>query len=553
MKRLIVAAAVTIFAAGIAQAGEITMKIEKQYLNFPISHSVESKAMKITGKGIDEWPFSIRIADQTTDYWIFRDVTPYKGKTITISYEGDPAGLKEIYQGDQIHDQDKIYKEKTRPQVTYTQRVGWNNDPNGMVYFDGEYHLYYQHNPYDRDWNNMTWGHAVSRDLIHWHQLPDAISPDRLGTIFSGSAVIDYENTAGFNKKGEPALIAIYTQDGKNAAGEGRQVQSIAYSNDKGRTFTKYEGNPVIDSYDKWQNVNTRDPKVFRYAPNDNWVMILNERDGHSIYTSGDLKEWKFESHFENMWECPELFELAIDGDPNNTKWVTYGASGTYMIGEFDGRVFTPQQGKFYYQKGSVYASQTFNDSPDGRRIQMGWSHINHPDLRVQGMMTIPAELTLRTTPNGVRLFSEPVKEFDMLKKDIKTYTGLTGDEANKILSRYPDEPLYIKFDCTRAEATWGGFNLYGQNIISYDMNQNTVNGIPFSPGDFASTRLTGEIIIDRTAVQVFLDGGALSLTLPRNLAQEKKESGLEFFGIGVKMNSMEVSPLESIWKDEVK
>ena len=181
--------------------------------------------------------------------------------------------------------------------------------------------------------------------------------------------MIDYDNTAGFNKKNEPALVAAYTVDNPE-----KQRQCIAYSLDKGRTFTKYEGNPVIDSKAKWNSKDTRDPKVFWYAPGKHWVMVLNERDGHSIYNSADLKNWEYKSHVTGFWECPELFELPVDGDKNHTKWVMYGASGTYMLGSFDGQTFTPEAGKYYYYTGSMYAAQTYSNIPasDGRRIQIG-------------------------------------------------------------------------------------------------------------------------------------------------------------------------------------
>lgn len=273
-------------------AGDVTLKITKKYINLPVSHQMDRKKMTFEVKGAPERNFVIRLADGKPDYWVFCDVSSWKGKTLRISYEGESAGLEKIYQDDVIAGQDSLYKEKNRPQFHFTTRRGWINDPNGLVYYEGEYHLFYQHNPYEREWENMTWGHAVSRDLVHWEELPDALHPDELGTIFSGSAVIDYDNTAGFNKKGEPALVAAYTVDNPE-----KQRQCIAYSLDRGRTFTKYEGNPVIDSKAKWNSKDTRDPKVFWYAPGKHWVMVLNERDGHSIYNSSDLKNWEYKSH----------------------------------------------------------------------------------------------------------------------------------------------------------------------------------------------------------------------------------------------------------------
>ena len=543
MRKVILALIAMLFPVTTISAGQVKIKIEKQYLNFPVCQGIDGGNMKISGNGVDEWPFHIKLADGTTDYWVFRDVSGYKGKTLTITFDGDRQGLGQIYQDDKIAGADDLYRETNRPQVHFTPKVGWHNDPNGMLYYDGEYHLFFQHNPYEREWNNMHWGHAVSRDLIHWEELPEALFPDSLGTIFSGSAVMDFKNTAGFNKDGKIAMLAYYTQNGRD-----RQVQSMSYSLDKGRTWTIYDKNPLIDSKETWNNVNTRDPKVFWFEPGKHWVLVVNERDGQSIYNSLDGKEWKYESHTEGFWECPELFELAVDGNPSNKKWVMYGASGTYMIGSFDGRKFTPELGKFYYQKGNIYAAQTFTDAPDGRRIQIGWCTIDNPGMRFKSMMSVPTLLTLRTTPNGIRLFSEPVKEFDMLKQDVRTYSDLTPAQANEILASYPtNEPLYVKFKWTMFEATGASLALNGQNLLNYDMNHNTANGVPFTVSAIASMKMCGEVILDRTAAEVFLDSGALSLTVQRNLADENKD-GLRFGGSLTKIDKLEISPLSSIW-----
>ena len=217
---LILCSLLPLCASGV-QAENIALKITKRYLNFPVSHGQERGRM-------------------------------------TFETEGEPRGLGKIYQSDRIAGQDSLYREKNRPQFHFTTRRGWINDPNGLVFHDGEYHLFYQHNPYEREWQNMHWGHAVSKDLVHWEELPDALFPDGLGTMYSGSAVIDCANTAGFSRDGTPALVAVYT-----AAGPERQVQCVAYSLDNGRTFTKYAGNPVIDSPDIgcWCSTNATDTR----------------------------------------------------------------------------------------------------------------------------------------------------------------------------------------------------------------------------------------------------------------------------------------------------
>jgi len=524
-------------------ADDISVKITKRYLNLPVSHRVDRADMTFTVDGKTDRTFKIRLAPGDADYWVFCDMSAYKNKTVKISYPGNNSGLVAIYQADEIAGQDSIYKETNRPQLHYTARRGWNNDPNGLIYHDGEYHLFYQHNPYEKEWENMHWGHAVSRDLVHWEELPDALYPDEHGTMFSGTTVIDYNNTAGFNKGGKPAMIAIYTADNPD-----KQLQCIAYSNDNGRTFTKYSGNPVIDSKEKWNSKDTRDPKVFWYTPNNEWVMVLNERDGHSIYTSANLKEWKFESHITGFWECPELFELPVDGNPANTRWVMYGASGTYMIGKFNGKVFTPEAGKYYYTSGSLYAAQTINNMPesDNRRIQIGWGRIGHPGMPFKGTFLLPTTLTLRTTKDGIRMFSKPIDEINQLQTLALSKDRITVDEANRLLKNYKDSgSLRVQFTMKLSHATDAGFNLYGQQLMRYDINQ--VNGVFYSPEDRTSMEIQADIIFDKTFIEVFIDSGAYSYSMEYRPDKSNTE-GYHFWGNNIEISNLKVYTMKSIW-----
>ena len=526
------------------QAGELKIKIDKKYLNLPVSHQVERAPMTLRADGMEDYSFQIRLAQSQPDYWVFCDMSRYQGKELRISYPGDNARLELIYQADEIAGQDSLYRESNRPQVHYTQRRGWNNDPNGLLYYDGEYHLFYQHNPYEREWENMHWGHAVSRDLIHWTELQEALYPDEHGTMFSGSAVIDYKNTSGFGKEGVPPMVAIYT-----AASSDRQVQCIAYSLDKGRTWTKYAENPVIDSKDKWNSVDTRDPKVFWFEPIKKWVMALNERDGHSIYHSDDLKHWDYQSHITGFWECPELFELPVDGNPDNKKWVMYGASGTYMIGEFDGYKFTPEAGKYYYTNGSIYAAQTYTNIPesDGRRIQIGWGRIAHPGMSFNGCMLIPTSLSLKTTSEGIRLFSTPIKEFDQLQTNVYKGSNLTGEKASEALQPYKNNAtLRIKATLKLSHATSAGLSLDGQNLLDYDMNGNRVNGVFYSPDDMTSMEISVDMIIDKTLIEAYIDNGAYSYSMERKATNQE---GFRFWGNNIEVKNLEIYTLKSIWE----
>lgn len=527
-----------------ANAEDLKLKITKRYLNIPVSHTEERAGMSFLIKNKKEREFVIRLAPENPDYWVFCDMSKLQGKEINITYAGNNAGLKQIYQSDEIAGQDSLYKETNRPQLHFSTRRGWINDPNGLVFHNGEYHLYYQHNPYEKDWGNMHWGHAVSKDLIHWEELPVALYPDEHGTMFSGSAVIDYDNTLGVSKKGSPTMVIAYTADSP-----AKQVQCIAYSLDNGRTFTKIAENPVIDSKHIWKSQDTRDPKLFKYKPTGDWIIVLNERDGHSIYTSRDLKNWTAQSHITGFWECPELFELPVDGDPNNTKWVMYGATGTYMLGSFDGKKFTPESGKHYYATGSLYAAQTYANIPDsdGRRIQIAWSRLSHPGMPFNGQMLIPTEFSLRNTKNGVRLFSTPVKEFDALQTKAGEWSSLSSDKANEIIKAYNNsETLRVKATIKLSHATNAGLSRNGQALLDYDMNGNLVNGVFYSPEDMTSMEITADIIIDKTSVEGFIDNGAYSYSMSLNA---KNDEGFRFWGNNIEVKKLEIYTLKSIWK----
>jgi len=526
---------------------EISITVTKQYINLPVSHKVDRAKMSFEIDGKTELNFVIRLAQSKPDYWVFFDATPYKGKVLKIKYSGPPEGLSLVYQDDLINGNDSLYKEINRPQIHFSTRRGWNNDPNGMIYNEGEYHLFYQHNPFERDWENMSWGHAVSEDLIHWQELPVVLYPDTLGTIFSGTAVIDYDNTSGFGKDGLPPMIAIYTSDSHD-----NETQCLAFSLDKGRSFIKYVGNPVLDSKGRWNSKDLRDPHVFWYEPDKRWVMVIYERDGNSIYTSPNLKNWDYQSHITGFFECPQLFELSVNGNPTNKKWVMYGASGTYMIGSFNGETFMPEAGKYYYGNGALYATQTFNNMPsaDGRRIQIGWGRIVHPGMPFKNMMLLPTELTLKSTKEGIRLFNTPVKEIDNLHENEIAWQNLNAEKASEALQQFNNPvSVRIKFKIKLSHSTDAGLLLSGQTIFKYDMNQNQINGLFYSPEDRTSMEINADIIIDKTSVEVFVDNGSFSYAIERKSIHENKE-GFKFFGNNIEVKNLTVYPMKSIWNN---
>jgi fructan beta-fructosidase len=347
------------------------------------------------------------------------------------------------------------YTEPHRPQFHFSPEKWWMNDPNGMVFFEGEYHLFYQHYPHASVWGPMHWGHAVSKDLVHWEHLPIALYPDSLGYIFSGSAVVDWNNTSGFGENGQPPLVAIFTQHlvAKEKAGSNEfQYQSIAYSTDKGRSWKMYEMNPVIPNTEKIRDF--RDPKVIWDERSKQWIMVFAAQDQTMIWGSPDLKKWTHLSNFGRkygahggVWECPDLFPIAVDGT-NEVKWVLLqslnpgsanGGSGTqYFVGDFDGKNFTLDPsfapdvtaGKAVWLDWGRdnYAGVTWSDVPkkDGRRLFIGWmSNWDYaavvPTEVWRSATTLPRSLRLKKTAAGYRIFSQPVKELEALRD--KSYT----------------------------------------------------------------------------------------------------------------------------------
>ncbi len=548
----------------------IDLQLKTSYLHLPVSYDDEDNArLELVIDGMVVRDFDIFLPDSKPDFWVFLDISEFKGKKASLRSKcGDEKkGLELVYQSDDRTYLDNVYQEKRRPQLHFSTKRGWINDPNGLVYYDGEYHLFYQHNPYGFEWGNMHWGHAVSTDLVHWEQLPEALYPDEVGVAFSGSAVIDYQNTSGFKSGKEDVMVAIYTStffpdDAQEEAGmKVMERQSLAYSNDRGRTWTKYDGNPVIgDRSEELGSGNDRDPNVFWHKPTQKWVMILFERIGLSIFTSDNLKEWTHESHIEPYWECPELFELKVDDDPNQTRWVIYDGGGDYVIGIFDGKRFQVETGPHTYLEGDLFAAQTFENIPeeDGRQIQIGWATIPSPGMPFNMMMGFPTELSLRTTNDGIRMFNEPVSEISKLHTQSTKYEKLTLDEANEKLSDASSESLHLKFEVESINVMWYGLIVGGDNI-SYTLRTNSFifndeeKVFKYSP-DTPSKRISYELIVDRTSIEVFINQGHFTMELPRNLDSDKQ--GVKFWtrnGEDLIIHNLEIYEMESIWSKKEK
>jgi len=515
------------------------MTIEKAYLHLPVKNGAPMQRMKVAAGGhvIDEG--DIELADDQPDFWVFLCVGPHKGTVATLSVPALPAdskALASIVQADDVPDAANLYKEKKRPQFHFSARRGWLNDPNGLVYYKGEYHLFLQHNPYGWKWGNMHWAHAVSKDLLHWQELPIAIYPYRHGDwAFSGSAIVDKDNTAGFKTGDEDVIVAAYTSTGRG--------ECIVYSNDRGRTFAEYQGNPVVKHAG-------RDPKLIWYAPGRHWVMAVydefEKKRFIAFYSSPDLKTWTFQSRVEGYFECPELFELPVDGKAGNTRWVLYAADAKYSVGRFDGKMFAAgHAGKHQVHWGAFYASQTYNDVPDGRRIQIGWGQIAMEGMPFNQMMTFPCELTLRSTEDGIRMYAKPVKEIEALRMTKHAREEITLDAGRPLSLPVSGNLFEIQAEFAVGNAKSFGVEVAGTRVV-YDVAKGSLMNMPLKPVD---GKLRMQVLMDRSSLEVCGNDGRVYLTQafsnPGNIAAVSlfSEAGQ------TKLVRLEVYELKSVWE----
>ena len=444
---------------------------------------------------------------------------------------------------------DTLSNDPFRPNFHFTPKEKWMNDPNGLVYQNGKYHLFFQHYPDSTVWGPMHWGHAVSKDLLTWEEKPIALYPDSLGYIFSGSAVIDKNNTAGF---GEDAMIAIFTYhdpEGEKAKSDKFQTQGIAYSLDEGKTWTKYKGNPVIEN----PGIRDfRDPKVFWNEDLQKWQMLLAAKDHIEIFQSEDLKDWQKLSDFNfpdnpelGVWECPDLFELQVQGT-GEKKWVMIvshggesspnGGSGTrYFVGEFDGQKFTTDQDESQWLDYGTdnYVGVTFNNTPEGRRILIGWmSNWNYatttPTKGWRSAMTLPRELYLVQTEDGYNLNTNVIDEIARVSESIAMDTeksdnvmSINSDElSNSIVSFEIVSPDGVEFSLNNSAGNkftmgYKGNNFYTNRTNSglVDFNEKFTNTEPQKVQIGNLDTLKVKLFIDKSSVEIFLNDGNYAMT----------------------------------------
>ena len=524
---------------------------EKKYLLIPVEDSAPEGEIDFVyqNSSLTGYTQKVRLSRGKTDYYVPVDMSQFDKDSIIMIVRGVPSNSicwSDIEESDDM----SLEVEKYRPSYHHTPAYGWMNDPNGMFYKDGVYHLYFQYNPYGSMWGNMHWGHSTSTDLVNWKNEGVAIAPDAIGTIFSGSCVVDHNNTSGF---GEGAVVAFYTSAKQTPWGD-CQTQSMAYSLDNGKTFIKYENNPILTSSEK----DFRDPKVFWYAPKEHWVMMLAVGQHMEIYSSKNLKDWTKESEFGEghgchggVWECPDLVELPVEGTKEK-KWVLicninpggpFGGSATqYFVGDFDGSTFTnnyPEETKWMDYGKDHYATVTWNNAPDGRCIAIGWMSNwqyanNVPTLQYRSANTIARDLSLFKQDGSIFLKSEPCKEMLEARKDGRQIKTVNVAKAETIsLSPQSDNGAYeVELSINPGKSKEVSFvlsNGKGEKVLmTYDVVKKTFaidrtksGEVSFS-NDFPavtemslskSKELKLRLFVDKSSIEAFVDNGKFVMT----------------------------------------
>lgn len=544
-----------------------------KYLLLPVQEtSAEGKVKLDTGNPAD-MAMDVRLAVDSADYFVpFELPEGADEATVVIGKVNKNAACWDLIEMSDTFDVTNT--DYYRPLYHHTPLYGWMNDANGLVYQDGEYHLYYQYNPYGSLWGNMHWGHSVSKDLMHWDHLKPAIARDTLGHIFSGSVVVDNKNSAGF---GKDALIAFYT----SASDEHGQIQCMAYSNDKGRTYTKYEGNPILTPFDGLKDF--RDPKVFWYEPAQKWYMIVSADKEMRFYSSSDMKEWKYLSGFgkgygvqPNQFECPDFVQLPVDGDPNKKKWVMivninpgclFGGSATeYFVGDFDGTTFVcdnkPETTKWLDYGKDHYATVCFSNTGD-RVVAVpwmsNWQYANlTPTKQFRGINALPRELSLYTQNGEIYMAANAAKEVQALRKETRDLGSfqvekeqitdnlladnkgayelemdITPGNASKVgieLSNAKGEHTTIYLDLKSGRAvmdrTESGITDFGEKAVPHEKEtheRRKTNSINYK-NDFALATWAPlslcagktyhlNVFVDKCSVELFVDGGRIAMT----------------------------------------
>jgi sucrose-6-phosphate hydrolase SacC (GH32 family) len=551
-----------------------TFKADRRYLLFPCSRGQAGKNrvfIDVDGKPYMS-AYDTLIASKNPDHWRWLDLKLMQGKTVSVRIEGpDAAGIAQVAVSDTIPGDVAVYQEPDRPKVHFSPIRGWLNDPSGMIYLDGTWHLYYANTRFSNvvAGPNNAWGHATSTDLLRWEEQPTFLTPVRGECSFwTGGAAVDVANTTGLGKPGKPAVV-FSANNGSDAPNAFTQCTFV--STDGGMSVIRnpdmmYKPLPAEDSR---RGGGTRDPMILWYAPEKKWVMVVYNqppggKHGFYFYDSMDLKTWRETGVLEDMYECPNLFQLPVDGKKADMRWVTWGSDSSYHVGQFNGKTFVPEGDKHRMHFGAYSASQVFANAPGGRIVQIGWAHTCDFDTTFSQMASFPLELSLKTTPQGVRMFGDFVAELAQLRqggsvqKDVLVKAGTSleiGDvtQPTEIVIEFePGNASAVSLTGAELDIAWvaksqeltviepgnpaGRWGFWGE--LGQKVRQRTKNG-----------RVTLHILLDSSSVEVVSGGGENYIIQGRSYWKLGGKSPLVIRAEGgdVKFIRLEAYPLKSI------
>ncbi len=524
----------------------MTIVITKKYLAIPVCYGAEQVNVKFKSQGKLVFDLNICLDPNQTDAVYYVDFGRFKGMTFHV--EGLPEGMADFSQTDQADDTG-IYREEARPRVHFTAKKGWINDPNGCIKLGDTYHLYFQHNPVGRKWGNMHWGHAVSKDLLHWKELDLAMFPDETGAMYSGSAYYDEKNVSGLGTAENPPVLFFYTAaGGANELSEGKPyTQCLAYSLDQGKTLIKYDKNPILDH----EIAANRDPKVIYSPEMDCYYMALYlTENSYGLYTSKNLLDWTKVDQVA-LWddsECPDFYSLPVEGEEDRL-WVLTGASDRYLVGRLDnqGRFQAVQEASRLHYGDSNYAAQTYSGITDGRRIKIAWYNYDIPGQYFNCAMNVPTELTLRHEGDRYNLCVQPVKELETLRLKTESCQDrrLAAGEELRIATEGKAQDIRLHLcNGTKVELEFLGKKILIDNYGCY------VNvGDHFFPSHINEDGVTLRIISDVTGLEIFAGKGEAFAGVGFMSDYSQSDFVIRALEGDTDIRSLEISPLADIWE----
>ena len=540
--------------------------VSAKYLILPIQNKGMKGNLKlhIDGKTVLDFGLVLATSPEKVDWYAFFTIEHDKGKNArVVASTATEEGFALVKQSDTIPGEKDFYKERLRPQFHFTSKTGWLNDPNGLIYYKGEYHMYYQHNPVALPWGNMTWGHAVSKDLVHWKEQPKVLFPDaKTGACFSGAAFIDRKNQLGLKSGKEDVLVAFYLRT--------KIGLCLAYSNDRGQTMTDYEGNPVLTH----QGARIDTPRPFWYEPTKRWIAptydFFTDKNGKKLravgfYSSENLKDWKFESRVEqDKWGdelcgCVDFFQLPVDGDPENKKWVMIMIDGSYIVGTFDGHTFYTLTGKPAVTKdrvrslviqGHYYATMTWENVPNDRRVQITWMKGPGPGgMPFNQQMTAPSELTLHSTADGPRLRMNPIKELETLRTKTHEWNNVVLKAGENPLSELKGDLFDVEVEFQPAADSETVFDMRGIKVVYNAETQTLTSNGKSTKLKPLNGVISLRILLDRTSIEVYGNNGRVYIPHVVFPKENNLSLGATCSKGQVKANYIRVHELKSSWE----